>query len=162
MTAAGVATLALAITAKPRHGTLVTVVLAVVCMIVTLFGCALFPSRTVGALVSGGLGLAALVFGLFGSGLGATRVLLWIGVGVLLVFFGFARVATPLIPGLSSFMSPIARWSVFALNVVVWPFFTFPYWCLRYGFWGPGGRLETGARLRLRSLAPASCSSSSS
>jgi ABC-type antimicrobial peptide transport system permease subunit len=35
-------------------------------------------------------------------------------------------------------MSPIARWSVFALNVVVWPFFTFPYWCLRYAFWGPG------------------------
>ena len=57
---------------------------------------------------------------------------------MLLVFFGFARVATPLIPGLSSFMSPIARWSVFALNVVVWPFFTFPYWCLRYAFWGPG------------------------
>ena len=57
---------------------------------------------------------------------------------MLLVFFGFARVATPLIPRLSSFMSPIARWSVFALNVVVWPFFTFPYWCLRYAFWGPG------------------------
>ena len=66
------------------------------------------------------------------------RVLLWIGVGVLLVFFGFARVATPLVPGLSSFMSPIARWSVFALNVLVWPFWTFPYWCLRYGLWGPG------------------------
>ena len=59
VTAAGVATLALAITAKPG-ATIVTVVLAVVCMIVTLFGCALFPSRTVGALVSGGLGLAAL------------------------------------------------------------------------------------------------------
>jgi putative ABC transport system permease protein len=137
VTAVGVAALALAITAKPG-ATLVTVVLAAVCMIVALFGCALFPSRAVGALVSGGLGLAALVWGLFGPGLGATRVLLWIGVGVLLVFFGFARVATPLIPGLSSFMSPIARWSVFALNVVVWPFWTFPYWCLRYGFWGPG------------------------
>ena len=55
VTAAGVATLALAITVKPG-ATIVTVVLAVVCMIVTLFGCALFPSRTVGALVSGGLG----------------------------------------------------------------------------------------------------------
>ena len=115
-----------------------TVVLAVVFMIVTLFGCALFPSRTVGALVSGGIGLAALVYGLFGSGLGTTRVLLFIGVGVLLVFFGFARVATPLIPALSSLMSPVARWSVFALNILVWPFFTFPYWSLRYAFWGPG------------------------
>jgi putative ABC transport system permease protein len=137
VTAVGAVGLAASVSAKPGN-TLVTVVLAVVWMIVTLFGCALFPSRTVGALVSGGLGFAAIVYGLFGSGLGGTRVLLFIGVGVLLVFFGFARVATPLVPGLSSFMSPIARWSVFALNVLVWPFWTFPYWCLRYGLWGPG------------------------
>ena len=137
VTAFGVVALALAISAKPGT-TLVTVVLAVVFMIVTLFGCALFPSRTVGALVSGGIGLAALVYGLFGSGLGTTRVLLFIGVGVLLVFFGFARVATPLIPALSSLTSPVARWSVFALNILVWPFFAFPYWSLRYAFWGPG------------------------
>ena len=137
VTAFGVVALALAISAKPGT-TLVTVVLAVVFMIVTLFGCALFPSRTVGALVSGGIGFAALVYGLFGSGLGTTRVLLFIGVGVLLVFFGFARVATPLIPSLSSLTSPVARWSVFALNILVWPFFSFPYWSLRYAFWGPG------------------------
>jgi putative ABC transport system permease protein len=137
VTALGVATLGLAISAKPGT-TLLTVALAVVCLIVTLFGCALFTARTVGALVSGGIGLAALVYGLFGSGLGTTRVLLFIGVGVLLVFFGFARVATPLIPGLSSFTSPIARWSIFVLNVLVWPIFTFPYWSLRYAFWGPG------------------------
>ena len=137
VTAFGVVALALAISAKPGT-TLVTVVLAAVFMIVTLFGCALFPSRTVGALVSGGIGLAALVYGLFGSGLGTTRVLLFIGVGVLLVFFGFARVATPLIPALSSLTSPVARWSVFALNILVWPFFAFPYWSLRYAFWGPG------------------------
>jgi len=137
VTVLAVAELALVITVKPG-ATVVTVVLAVLGMILVLFGCALFPSRFLGALVAGGIGLAALVFGLFGSGLGTTRVLLWIGVGVLLVFFGFARVATPLIPALSSFMSPIARWSVFALNVLVWPFFTFPYWSLRYAFWGPG------------------------
>jgi putative ABC transport system permease protein len=137
VTVLGVAALALFVTAKPGS-TLLTVVLAVVSMIVTLFGCVLFPSRAVGALVSGAIGLATLVYGLFGSGLGTTRVLLWIAAGVVLVFFGFARVATPLIPGLSSVMSPVARWSVFALNVVVWPFWTFPYWCLRYAFWGPG------------------------
>ncbi|HET7744178.1 MAG TPA: FtsX-like permease family protein [Gaiellaceae bacterium] len=136
-TAVGVVGLAASISLKPAT-TLVTIVLAVVFLVITLFGCALFPSRTVGALVSFGLGFASLLYGLFGSGLGATRVLLFIGVGVLLVFFGFARVATPLIPGLSSFMSPVARWSVFGLNVLVWPFWTFPYWCLRYGIWGPG------------------------
>jgi putative ABC transport system permease protein len=137
VTAVGAVGLAAAISTKPAT-TLVTIVIAVVFLVVTLFGLALFPSRTIGALAAFGLGFAALVFGLFGSGLGTARVLLWIGVGVLLVFFGFARVATPLVPGLSSFMSPIARWSVFALNVLVWPFWTFPYWCLRYGLWGPG------------------------
>ena len=136
MTAFGVVALALAISAKPGT-TLVTVVLAVVFMIVTLFGCALFPSRTVGALVSGGIGLAALVSACSRTGLGTTRSPPH-RVGMLLVFFGFARVATPLIPALSSLTSPVARWSVFALNILVWPFFAFPYWSLRYAFWGPG------------------------
>jgi len=136
-TVVGVAGLAAAISTKPGT-TLVTIVLAAVAFLITLFGCALFTSRFVGAIVAAALGFAALIFGLFSSGLGATRVLLWIGVGVLLVFFAFARIATPLIPRLSTFMSPIARWSVFALNVVVWPFWTFPYWCLRYAAWGLG------------------------
>ena len=35
-------------------------------------------------------------------------------------------------------MSPIARWAVFLLAVLFWPFFTLPYWLLRYGAWGPG------------------------
>ncbi|HEX4746919.1 MAG TPA: FtsX-like permease family protein, partial [Gaiellaceae bacterium] len=103
-----------------------------------LFGCSLFPSRTVGAVVSGALGFAALLYGLFVPGLGTTGVLLWIGIGVLLVFFGVARVTTRLIPGLASAASPIARWSVFLLSVLVWPFFTLPYWLLRRGAWGPG------------------------
>ena len=60
------------------------------------------------------------------------------GVGVLLVFFGVARVSTRLIPRLSVLMSPIARWAVFLLAVLFWPFFTLPYWLLRYGAWGPG------------------------
>ncbi len=72
-------------------------------------------------------------------GLGTTSVLLWMGVGVLLVFFGVARVTTRLIPRLSVLMSPIARWTVFLLSVLFWPFFTLPYWLLRYGAWGPGG-----------------------
>ena len=60
------------------------------------------------------------------------------GIGVLLVFFGVARVSTRLIPRLSVLVSPIARWAVFLLAVVFWPFFTLPYWLLRYGAWGPG------------------------
>ncbi len=137
VTVVGLVGLAASITARPAN-TLVTVLVAVVCVVLTLFGLSLFPSRAVGAIAGGGVGLAFLLYGLFGSGLGTTRVLLWIAMGVLLLFFAFARVATPLVPGLSTFMSPIARWSAFALNVLVWPFWTFPYWCLRYGLWGPG------------------------
>ena len=137
LTALGVVIGAVAIFTTPGN-TLLTVLLAVLGLVLTLFGCALFPARTLGALVSCGLGFAALLYGLFVPGLGTTRVLLWMGLGVLLVFFGVARVTTRLIPGLASLVSPVARWSVFVLSVLVWPFFTLPYWLLRYGAWGPG------------------------
>jgi ABC-type antimicrobial peptide transport system permease subunit len=137
VTGVGVGLGVLAISTRPVN-TFVTIVLAVLGLILVLFGGALFPSRTVGALVAGGLGFAALLYGLFVPGLGTTSVLLWMGVGVLLVFFGVARVSTRLIPRLAVVMSPIARWTVFLLSVLFWPFFTLPYWLLRYGAWGPG------------------------
>jgi len=137
VTAVGVGLAVLAISTRPVN-TFITIVLAVLGLILVLFGGALFPSRTVGALVAGALGFAALVYGLFVPGLGTTSVLLWMGVGVLLVFFGVARVSTRLIPRLAIVMSPIARWTVFLLSVLFWPFFTLPYWLLRYGAWGPG------------------------
>ena len=137
VTAAGVVVGVLGISATPVN-TLVTILLSVLGLLLILFGGALFPSRTIGALVSGALGFAALLYGLFVPGLGTTSVLLWMGVGVLLVFFGVARVTTRLIPRLSSLMSPVARWAVFLLAVIFWPFFTLPYWLLRYGAWGPG------------------------
>jgi putative ABC transport system permease protein len=137
VTAVGVGLGVLAISTRPVN-TFITIVLAVLGLILVLFGGALFPSRTVGALVAGALGFAALLYGLFVPGLGTTSVLLWMGVGVLLVFFGVARVSTRLIPRLAIVMSPIARWTVFLLSVLFWPFFTLPYWLLRYGAWGPG------------------------
>ncbi|HEU4971109.1 MAG TPA: FtsX-like permease family protein [Gaiellaceae bacterium] len=137
VTAAGVILGVAVISTKPVN-TFVTVLLAVIGLILVLFGGSLFPSRTVGALVAGALGFAALLYGLFVPGLGTTAVLLWMGIGVLLVFFGVARVSTRLIPRLSVLMSPIARWAVFLLSVIVWPFFTLPYWLLRHGAWGPG------------------------
>ena len=138
VTAAGALLGVVAISTRPVN-TFLTILLAVLGLILVLFGGALFPSRTLGALVSGALGFAALLYGLFVPGLGTTSVLLWMGVGVLLVFFGVARVTTRLIPRLSVVMSPIARWTVFLLSVLFWPFFTLPYWLLRYGAWGPGG-----------------------
>jgi putative ABC transport system permease protein len=137
VTAIGTVVGVAAITTTPVNA-LVSSLLAVLGLILILFGCALFPSRTIGALVSMALGFAALLYGLFVPGLGTTSVLLWMGVGVLLVFFGVARVSTRLIPRLAVIMSPVARWAVFLLSVVFWPFFTLPYWLLRYGAWGPG------------------------
>jgi putative ABC transport system permease protein len=145
VTTVGVVVGAVTVTTTPVS-TLVSILLASIGLVLTLFGCALFPSRSLGAIVSAGIGFVALVYGLFAPHLGTTRVLLWLGVGVLLVFFGVARVTTRLIPTLSALMSPIARWSLFVLLVLFWPFWTLPYWLLRYGAWGPG-------RIGLRLLA---------
>jgi putative ABC transport system permease protein len=127
VTIVGVVAAAVAVTTTPIN-TLVSILVAAIGLILLLFGCALFPSRSVGALVSVVIGFAALVYGLFVPHLGTTRVLLWLGIGV----------TTRLIPSLSALMSPIARWSLFVLLVLVWPFWTLPYWLLRYGAWGPG------------------------
>jgi putative ABC transport system permease protein len=50
--------------------------------------------RGVGAGVTALLGFAALLYGLFGKSLGTTQVLLWMGVGALLIFIGVALVSS--------------------------------------------------------------------
>ncbi|MEX2255416.1 MAG: FtsX-like permease family protein [Acidimicrobiia bacterium] len=46
--------------------------------------------RTAGSLALTALGFAALAYGLFGSDLGTTQILLWMGIGALLIFIGVA------------------------------------------------------------------------
>jgi len=46
--------------------------------------------RTLASALLTALGFAALVYGLFKGGLGTTAILLWLGLGALLVFFGVA------------------------------------------------------------------------
>jgi putative ABC transport system permease protein len=58
--------------------------------------------RTIGAILLTALGFAALLFGLFGSGLDTTQILLFMGVGALLVFFGVALFASKLVPALAT------------------------------------------------------------
>ncbi len=48
------------------------------------------PYRTIGASVLTVLGFAAIVYALFAPDLGTTMLLLWLGLGALLVFLGFA------------------------------------------------------------------------
>jgi len=98
--------------------------------------------RGVGAAATALIGLAALFYGLFGSGLDTKQVLLLIGVGALLMFIGIALFSAHLVVPLAHAMSPVARWSVFLLSVVFWPFWTLPYWLLRLGAFGPGGAVK--------------------
>src|SRR5829696_1066630 len=94
--------------------------------------------RTVGSVTLTLIGFAALVYALFAPDLGTTQVLLWMGLGAILVFFGVAlfsaRIASPLATG----VSPIGTWVVVVLAVLVWPLWTLPFWLLRYGAFGPG------------------------
>ena len=58
--------------------------------------------RALGAIVVTALGFAALLFGLFGSGLDTTQILLFMGLGALLIFFGVALFASKLVPALAT------------------------------------------------------------
>ncbi len=63
--------------------------------------------RGVGAALTALAGFAALLYGLFGSGLGTTQVLIWMGLGALLIFLGVALFSSRLV-------RPLA-------NVLGWP-----------------------------------------
>jgi putative ABC transport system permease protein len=55
-------------------------------------------------------GFAALTYGLFGPGLGTTAILLWMGIGTVLIFFGVALLSARFVPPLASAVGwPAAR-----------------------------------------------------
>lgn len=60
--------------------------------------------RTLGSALLTTAGFAALLYGLFGKGLGTTGILTWMGLGALLIFFGVAmlavRIVRPLVAAL--------------------------------------------------------------
>ena len=53
--------------------------------------------RGVGAVLLAVAGFAALLYGLFGSGLSTTQILVWMGLGALLIFFGVALFSSRLV-----------------------------------------------------------------
>jgi putative ABC transport system permease protein len=66
--------------------------------------------RTAGSLATIALGFAALLYGLFGEGLGTTGILVWMGVGALLIFVGVALFSARLVRPLAAFLGePAAR-----------------------------------------------------
>ena len=93
--------------------------------------------RTVGSAVLTALGFAALAWGLFGPGLGTTQILLWMGLGTVLVFFGVAFLSARIVRPLSAGVNPIGAWMVVILSALVWPFATLPFWLFRYAAFTP-------------------------
>jgi putative ABC transport system permease protein len=66
--------------------------------------------RTAGSVLTIALGFAALLYGLFGEGLGTTELLLWMGVGALLIFVGVSLFASRLVRPLAGALgAPAAR-----------------------------------------------------
>ena len=58
--------------------------------------------RGLGALLMAAAGFAALGYGLFGSGLDTTQILIWLGLGTLLIFLGVALFSSRLVRPLAS------------------------------------------------------------
>ncbi len=88
--------------------------------------------RPYAALVLAALGVAMLSYGLFRDGLGTTQVLLWLGAGALLIFFGVALFAAKLVQPLGEAVSPVATVMVAVFSVLFYPVL-FGFWLLRYG-----------------------------
>jgi putative ABC transport system permease protein len=66
--------------------------------------------RGVGAVLLAAVGFAALLYGLFGSGLDTTAILIWMGLGALLIFFGVALFSSHLVRPLARVLGwPAAR-----------------------------------------------------
>jgi putative ABC transport system permease protein len=77
--------------------------------------------RTPGSLVVTALGFAAVIYGLFsvqlfGKHLGTTGVLVWMGLGALLVFIGMALVSVRFVRPLAWSLGPPIRW----LLTILW------------------------------------------
>ncbi len=66
--------------------------------------------RGIGAALIALLGFAALLYGLFGSGLDTTQILIWMGLGALLIFLGVALLSARLVRPLAQVLGwPAAR-----------------------------------------------------
>ena len=58
--------------------------------------------RTVGTVLLAAAGFAAIAYGLFGDGLSTTEILVFMGVGAMLVFLGVSLFASKLVPALAT------------------------------------------------------------
>src|SRR5262249_44705809 len=90
--------------------------------------------RTPASALLTAVGFAALAYGLFGHGLGTTKVLLYMGLGTLLIFFGVALLSVRFVRPLGR----VAHWVLVGLAALAWPFWTLPFWLYRYAAFSSG------------------------
>ena len=95
--------------------------------------------RTLGSSIVTLLGFAALVYGLFGKGLGTAGVLIWMGVGALLIFIGVSILSMRIVGVAADTLAPpirwllAAAWIVFLVTPLGWIYLV--YHRLRYKTW---------------------------
>ena len=93
--------------------------------------------RTAGSLALIALGFAALAYGLFGSDLGTTQILTWMGAGALFIFLGVALFSQRLVVPLAVVSGPFAKWALIVAALLFYPF-ALAIWLLRN--WLLGGK----------------------
>ncbi len=95
--------------------------------------------RTLGSLILTALGFAALIYGLFGKGLGTAGVLIWMGVGALMIFIGISMLSMRVVGVAASTLGPPIRWLLtgvwilFLITPLGWLYLG--YFRLRYHTW---------------------------
>jgi putative ABC transport system permease protein len=93
--------------------------------------------RTLGSLIVTVLGFAAMIYGLFGKGLGTAGVLIWMGLGALLIFIGVSMLSMRIVGPAADTLAPPIRWLLTAAWIVflITPFgwIYMGYYRLRHG-----------------------------
>ena len=87
------------------------------------------------------LAVLALGYGTLNDDIATGDRFALLGVGVLALFVGVAMLSSRLVRPLAVGVSPIGHWLTVLVLILLWPFFTLPYWLLRYGAFGPGDAL---------------------
>ena len=88
------------------------------------------------------LAVLALGYGTLADSIATGDRFVLLGIGVLALFVGVAMLSSRLVRPLAVFVSPIGQWLTVIVLILLWPFFTLPYWLLRYGVFGPGSALR--------------------
>jgi putative ABC transport system permease protein len=107
--------------------------------------------RGLGALLMTAAGFGALVYGLFAGGLDTTQILLWMGLGALLVFLGIALFSSRLVAPLVRVCAPLARYALLAITLLFYPA-ALAVWVVREWVRGPGGAARKVGALLLAIL----------